>query len=137
MRWTVGVLVAVVHTACTPETNLRGEQQNEVQPRAEMRVSPLTLAFGSLPLGETATHTFSIENPGDGPLTVESLTIDGDRSFVIADLAVPPFVVAPGATHVVDVVYVADDVEETADILVLSDAPDEPEATVSLSGSWG
>ena len=75
----------------------------------------------------TATVDITLENVGDGDLTVEELALEGDGWVLTGEPSVP-FVLQPGESELLT----AAGVDGTAVLTVVSDDPDEPEQTVLL-----
>jgi hypothetical protein len=99
-------------------------------------VAPLSLEFGALAQGEALVQSFTISNPGDAELMIETVIAENDPSFSLPNLPALPFWIAPGGTQSVDVMYTAEDVGETAQVRIISDAPEGPEAIVTVAGTW-
>jgi hypothetical protein len=101
-----------------------------------MEVTPSALDFGALELGETFAQSFVISNPGADALEVSDLDIDGDMAFTLVTPPAAPFIIEPGDAVMVDVLYTSGNVGEVAVVTVMGDAPETPEATVELTGTW-
>ncbi len=103
----------------------------------DIDVNPLSLGFGVVDTGASATRTTTIANLGDADLTVTGLTVGGSTEFQLnAGAPTPPFSVAPGTTADVPVDYAPVDVGADSGTLdVASDDPDEPTVPVVLSGT--
>ncbi len=65
--------------------------------------SPDPLAFGTLSVGESATETVTMSNPGAAELLVSSMLLTGD-AFSVA-LPAEPFTLSPGASTTLDVSF--------------------------------
>jgi hypothetical protein len=103
---------------------------------AEIEVSPLSLDFGTVPVGTTSTLTTTIRNLGGADLTVDRLRMRGSGDFEL-DASAPsvPFVVAPGASVELGIDFTPSKAKPRDDRLVIdSDDPDEDRVEVSLSG---
>lgn len=76
------------------------ERQVEVRHREPgLAVTPTTVAFGRVRLGETETRPVTLSNTGDGPLSVQAIRITGADA---GDFSRPslnlPLVIAPGGS---------------------------------------
>jgi hypothetical protein len=76
-------------------------------PLAILQVEPHELNFGDLRLGEDNSLTFTVQNLGDGALTVDEIVIDGPNAFALT-LPEGPISVEGGASEDITVTYTAD-----------------------------
>ena len=77
------------------------ERQVEVQRREPgLTVTPGTLAFGRVPLGESEARPATLSNTGTGPLTVQAIRITGADAgdFSLPSLNIPLVIAAGGST---------------------------------------
>ena len=101
-------------------------------PLPDIDVWPLSIDFGTVPVGTYATEQVEVANVGTADLDVTSLTlaVGGEFSFVCATL---PGVIVPGGVEYIDVTYTP--VDNTADydtLTIASNDPDEPTVDVEL-----
>ena len=68
---------------------------------ASISISPLTLSFGTVAIGQTGDATLAVENKGSAPLAVSSI-VASDPQFTLVSPTLP-FSVAPAASQVVKV----------------------------------
>lgn len=107
---------------------------NPVPAVINITLTPATLAFGAVRVGQTATLSASIGNTGGATGTVTALGVTG------ADFAptgpATPFTVAPGASISVPVTYTPSAVGNGIGTLALtSNDPNHPTLNVSLTGN--
>ncbi len=96
-------------------------------------VSPASLNFGSVVLGQTKDLAFAVRNSGAGALTVNSITSDNARFAVISPAI--PFNVSTGAQQVVLVRFTPSAVGNVSGTLsVGSNDPAQAVVTVSATG---
>ena len=69
-----------------------------------LQVSPGVISFGSVVVGQTATSTVSLANPGSAAVEISSVTISG-QSFSVTGAANLPITVAAGATYRLSVAF--------------------------------
>jgi len=131
--WTVGDLVPPVleGNLLDPESPC-GELIPDIDP------VPTAINFGSVPLGETSTgNEISVNNVGDGVLTVTGLTLTGDPVFNLGqNTPTTPFDVAPGGSVIVGVTYTPTAVTvNTGALEIASNDPDESLVVIDLTGA--
>ncbi len=78
--------------------------------------------------------TFSISNVGDGDLSIEELTLEGDIAFSLLGDP-PPETVPPGTSHEMVVQYQAGTDWANASIWLRSDDPDNPLEQLTVQGA--
>ncbi len=97
----------------------------------ELRVSPSSLDFGEVRLGETSTETVRLENTGTGPLQL-GVEINGDATFTV-ETGLGDGTLAPGETLTLEIAYRPTAVGESqASLDISSDGGNE---SVSLRGN--
>lgn len=105
----------------------------EPEPAADIAVVVEAPALGAVRAGETAATTLLILNDGDATLQLDGIAWTGEEFSIDAEL---PASLEPGESASVEVVYApADEGEDVSEIVVYSDDPSTPEATVAVSGS--
>ncbi|MBI5498035.1 MAG: choice-of-anchor D domain-containing protein [Deltaproteobacteria bacterium] len=100
-------------------------------------VSPTTLEFGWVPLGETQDLPIQVLNQGDGPLAVSAIFVDADAGS--PDFALPAqplaFTLPRAESHNVNVRFTPlGPGEDTGTLVLRSNDPDLPEVRVTLFG---
>jgi hypothetical protein len=103
----------------------------------DIDVSPLTLDFGTVSVGSTASRTTTIQNVGGQDLTVTALSLGGSADFALgAGAPSVPFTVAGGGSVNVPVDYApSGEGPDSGTLEIASDDPDEPLTLVALTGS--
>jgi outer membrane protein assembly factor BamB len=92
---------------------------------------PEAVDFGIVDLGETVTREIPISNVGDAPLVVQSILSSSDE-FVTQILELP-ITIGPNQSVSIDVQFTpVSGGTASANLLISSTDPDEPEATVAL-----
>lgn len=105
-----------------------GEQA--VKLNAAMAVSPDTLAFGDVGVGDSAQKNIEVKNNGSAVLSV-SAVVTGDGFGLLA----PAISVPPGGTGVFTVTFTPPAIgAATGGVHIISNAKEDNEADVSLSG---
>ena len=103
----------------------------------DIAVSPDSIAFGSVEINATATHSFTISNAGTSVLTVSNVTITGvnNSEFTIANITTP-LAIAPGdsSVGVVNFTPLSPGIKQAA-LQIESDDPDENPVTIPMSGT--
>jgi outer membrane protein assembly factor BamB len=96
---------------------------------------PETVDFGSADSGGTLTRTIPVTNVGDAPLEVQSI-LSSSEEFVVQSLVLP-ITIGPRQSVPVAVQFTPG-VGETgsANLVVSSTVPDEPEITAALKVRW-
>ncbi|UCE99969.1 MAG: choice-of-anchor D domain-containing protein, partial [Planctomycetota bacterium] len=103
----------------------------------EIDVSPLAWDFADVNLGENSSMLFTIENTGNGDLTVYDIyfTADSNTEFELESPPTLPLVIAPGDSNYIEVVFTPSDVNcYWADLVIESNDADESVVTVELDG---
>lgn len=106
--------------------------QLEVTGAPDILVDPLTYSFGDLFLGATPTTEIVVRNTGTDLLTISGIAIDEAVFTADADA----FALDPGASRIVTVTFNPTAVQAYSGTMTISsDAPNDPEVSVSLSGA--
>jgi hypothetical protein len=103
----------------------------------DIDVAPVTQNYGDVLVGTAASRTLAVRNLGDIELRVTAASLVGSEvgEFAITQGGAP-FVVAPGATHNVDVRFSpTSGGPRTATLRLASDDSDESAVDVTLSGT--
>lgn len=102
----------------------------------DIQVAPLSLDFGSVPVGTTAMLQTTITNVGTADLTVTSLSVQGAPQFALgAQAPSAPFVVPVSGSIIVPVEFVSALGNHFGTLDIVSDDGDEPEIGVNLAAS--
>lgn len=99
---------------------------------AALRVEPTTVDFGGVTSGASATGTFTLYSEGDVGVDVTDIQLDS-AAFVLSS-AEPLGMLEPGETADVVVTYTPVNPSDSAQALVHSDDPDDPQIRVDLTG---
>ena len=95
--------------------------------------APPSLAFGVVAPGQSADQTLWVRNKGNGPLTVQSLSIDNPVFSVVSPAAL--FVIPVGGRQQVAVRFTPPAAgPQTGTITITSDDPLSPVTRIALSG---
>ena len=81
----------------------------------------LVLDFGTVPVGSSGVRTLEMTNPGDGPVTFESVSIVDDLAGAFSFAPDPSGVeVESGASYLLEVTFTAPDIEGEATAMYLA-----------------
>lgn len=109
---------------------------NPIPNSANITVNPLTLPFGPLRVGQSATLSTSIGNTGTTNASVTALGITGTDFAIGGAAPATPFTVAPGANIIVPVVFTPSAVANRIGTLAVSTTDtNHPVINVALSGA--
>ena len=119
----------------TMDVALSGTGVAATVPLPNISVTPSSLAFGNVVVGETsAPQTVTVANTGNADLTVTNVVIIGDFAITSTTCVVPTL--APGASCTADVVFSPTGLGDLNGILSIeSDDPDSAVVDVALSGT--
>ncbi|MBI5394121.1 MAG: choice-of-anchor D domain-containing protein [Verrucomicrobia bacterium] len=99
-------------------------------------VSPTTLAFGAVNTGANKAMTVTVSNTGNAALTVSGVTLTGSLDFSLQSPPATPFSVAANGSVTLSAQYAPTGIgADSGSIVIASDDPDSPSASVSLSGT--
>jgi len=105
------------------------------EPIPDIEVDPLLVDFGTVDVGTTANETVSVGNVGTGDLYVDMPVLTGSGDFGM-NAAQFPLSIPPGGVELLVVEYTPSDfVDDTGQITITSDDPDEPTVVVDLVGA--
>ena len=98
----------------------------------ELLLEPTSLSFGTLEAGEVEIQELVVTNTGEAPLTVSSLAV-GTADYQVSTST--PVVIDPDDSAGIQVRFspLGDGVREDQ-LTVISDDPDQPTATVAITG---
>ena len=103
---------------------------------ANITVNSLTVPFGPVCVGQSATLSINIGNTGTTNASVTALGVTGTDFALGGAAPTPPFTVAPGANIVVPVVFAASAVAARVGMLAISSTDAiHPVINVALSGA--
>jgi hypothetical protein len=100
---------------------------------ASIQVSPSTINFGSLTVGQSATHTLTILNSGTKSLSVSGISVAG-TGFAVKAPALPLVLAAGQAGNVATTFTATATGNAAGTIMISSSAPDSP-MLVALSAT--
>lgn len=122
------------NAANAPTANLPFTGTGVTPPMPVADVNPLSLDFGTVTAGSSATRTFAVGNVGTAPLTVTIASGAGTSAEFSANPT--SFTVAAGASTTVTATYAPTAVGlDVGSFLVQSNDPAQPSIPVTLSGS--
>jgi len=109
----------------------------QLKPTPEIEITPSTLAFGEVQVGEAQPRLVTVTNAGTADLTITAFTIENARSaaFSLGQGPKTPVNIAPGAFTTMSIVYRPTAVGADAGTLrIASNALNASEGTVVLRG---
>ncbi|MEC8192697.1 MAG: choice-of-anchor D domain-containing protein [Myxococcota bacterium] len=109
-----------------------------IGPQPDINISVDAIDFGTVSSGQTATEYLIVENAGDGPLRMIETRQDGSGAFQLVTNPVGSTIPAFSSATVL-VEYTPDGVlsGHTGGITFVSNDPDEPEVSVTMTGGDG
>jgi hypothetical protein len=103
-------------------------------PQSGLTVTPASFNFGSVPINKAASQSFTLNNSGQGAVTVTSVTIAG-QFFALGNLPSLPMTIQPSGSVSFGATFAPKGtISSSATITVNSDDPGSP-GQVSLSGT--
>ncbi len=103
---------------------------------ADIAVTPESLGFGDVQVGQSETDTVTVSNEGDADLSVSDVSVSGDDGFSLADDAPTSFTLAPGEEQDLAVVFAPQSAgAQSGTLTIESDDADEGSVDVELSGN--
>jgi ASPM-SPD-2-Hydin domain-containing protein len=130
----VGCIAFTSNAANAPVANLAVAATGVAPPAPVADVSPLSLDFGAVTSGGTASRTFAVGNVGTATLTVAVQRAAGTS----AEFTVQPasFTVPPGGRTTVTATYAPADVgTDLGTLAVVTNDPLQPSVPVTVSGT--
>jgi len=107
----------------------------------QIDLTPVSIDFGPVPIGNRQMQTIEIKNSGTADLVVTRVRMEGASGFTVglpgADPALPDsFVIAKGGSSFIEVVFspTVRDMFLRDEVRITSNDPDEPERTISVEG---
>ena len=129
-----GCITFTSNAANAPTTNLAVNGTGMTPPAPVADVTPLSLDFGIVTVGSSATRTFTVANVGTAQLTVTIANAAGTSAEFSASPA--SFTVDPGATATVTATYAPVDVgTDGGSFLVQTNDPNQPSVPVVITGT--
>ncbi|OGP10375.1 MAG: hypothetical protein A2048_01005 [Deltaproteobacteria bacterium GWA2_45_12] len=137
----------------TSENSGLGQAENPLVPAPapeagspEITVSPLSIAFVSIPTGRSATRIVTLRNEGNGPLHINNIALaapaapaaDGSNQYQLAGLPPFPFELAAGVgiEYSFQINYRPNAVgNHQTSIVISSDDVDEATVTIPVTGN--
>ncbi|MCB9744197.1 MAG: choice-of-anchor D domain-containing protein [Alphaproteobacteria bacterium] len=108
--------------------------EDSLPPDALIEVTPLEINFGGVREGESVVESVTISSVGTEDLELEALELSGDGAFTLLS-EVAGEVLPPGQALSVEIAYTPLGIEESGQLLIPSNAINDPEAVVSLIGA--
>ena len=104
-------------------------------PEPDIAVDPLSIDFGTIDNGDSATEYLLIKNEGDEDLNILGSTQDGSGAFRL-ETSLIGVVIPPSGAAPLPITYTPDGELDghSGTLTILSDDPDEPEVAVELLG---
>ena len=103
-------------------------------PIQDIDVTPPSIWFSGIDVGNMGTDTVTVANVGTGDLWVDLPVLSGSSEFAMAAGAFPSSI-PPGGSLTISVIYTPVDLTtDTGEITITSDDPDEPTVVVPLTG---
>jgi hypothetical protein len=130
--WTA-IAASALGAGCS-EYTVKNDPDGAGGPAPDIVVTPDSLLYGELTAGDEEVQTFTVKNIGESTLDVSDIVIGTGIAFTVLGPDTE-FELEPEAETTVDVAFSpmgADD--NFGQVLVLSNDPDTPEATVDLLG---
>lgn len=125
--------MVVVLVGCQ-ETNLVPKDEGAQGPGPDILVTPPSLTYGTLSMGEEEQQTFKVQNVGEATLHVENIVINSGLSYSVTTREVQ-FDLEPGDSRDIEVTFTPMGANENyGEASVLSDDFDTPQANVALLG---
>jgi len=104
------------------------------EPLPDIDVDPLTVAFGTVVMGNVETEDVTVSNLGTASLTVNGISYSGSADFNWMSANLPGVVPAGGSRTIVVTYMPADEVADSGTLTIDSDDPDEPSVAVAIEG---
>ncbi len=105
------------------------------EPIPDIEVDPLSVDFGTVDVGTTSSDQVLVSNVGTGDLQVDMPVLTGSTDFAISAAQFPISIPAGGAEIVLVDYSPSDFTDDTGEITITSDDPDEPTVVVALLGA--
>ncbi len=126
---------AILFTTGCSEYDLNDNPRAVPAAPPDIVVDPVSLQFGALADGETEIQKFRVTNVGEGPLTIDAISIVSGLSFTIVTENLET-VLEPTESKIVEVQFQPFQGNANyGQAVVVSDDPDTPEVFVDLMGT--
>ena len=133
-----GVLHVSSNDPETPEKDVLLSGVGVDAPQPDIDVAPPSVDFGDVTPGNFGTETFTIENTGEGTLTLGTLTQRDSGAFSVVSGSIDGYAIPAGQQQTVVLMYAPTTaLGDNATITITSDDPDEPSVDVLLVGNGG
>jgi hypothetical protein len=133
MNRSVFAATCVVLLACNENVFVPTDKGDQ-GPGPDILVTPPSLTYGTLSMGDEEVQTFEVQNIGEATLHVEDIVIKSGLSFSITSRETA-FDLEPGETRDIEVTFTPMGANENyGQVAVFSDDPDTAEANVDLLG---
>ncbi|HEY7710282.1 MAG TPA: choice-of-anchor D domain-containing protein, partial [Candidatus Entotheonella sp.] len=107
-------------------------------PEPQIAVTPASVAFGALELGQTRTMTVQVRNIGTGALDLTGMVLEAipDLGFTLSGIPALPASLEPGASFSIDVVYAPISAgPANSQLRIASNAANAAAITIPISGT--
>jgi hypothetical protein len=103
---TAGALMGTLHLRSNaPEATVALRGIGVPIPVPLLEITPATLDFGEVVVGEEPTQTLTVRNSGTADLHLSAVALDNMAAFSLSGLPVLPTTVSPGGTVTIDVTF--------------------------------
>jgi len=106
----------------------------DAAPLPEIDVSPLTVDFGQVDIGDSAPAVVTISNLGEGTLTVHELTLSGDAEIVLDPISTPLDILVNETADLLLTFAPTAEAESFAELTLLSNDGDETYLMLPIEG---
>jgi len=109
---------------------------NVGSPAPRIEVSPESIDFGEVAVGEQAIEALTVHNAGDAALYVHRISVDGDGFSLDLEGLSLPCIIEPDGQVAFDVTFAPQSASDYSGVVsVQSSDPDSPSVEVNLTGS--
>jgi hypothetical protein len=100
----------------------------------DLAISPSFISFGEVEIGQTATQEVQMINTGDTPLSVASVYVEGDSSFMLST-SILSFDIEAGMEEITEIEFTPSEDAEVAGTLNILVSSESSIGQVELSGT--
>ena len=104
-----------------------------VSQQSTLNISPGSLNFGDVSVGQVADNSIALMNGGSAPIAISQVSVAG-QMFALASSDPLPIRIAPGATHMVKVGFSPTAESDYSGELTLADSSSKPIAVLPMFG---
>jgi uncharacterized repeat protein (TIGR01451 family) len=132
---TLRIISDGAHCWCGTLVSLKGTGTEPPEPAPEIEVTPASVDFGSVEVGETGNRDVTVENKGNAGLVIGTITID-DPQFTIVSGNISGQTINPGDSETISLEFSPSSVGPQAGTLrIPNNDTDENPVEVPLSGT--